>query len=110
MSPYQKVPHSVEESGPPSNSRFPGPKQIHFPIGVSAGLAFFAQLARVPNTQTERYTCTQTTLRARSRKTRQHWLLEWVHWQLGCDNRGSGSWSARANGDCKAQLDRLFTL
>jgi len=54
MSPL-KMPLPVEDLGPPSNAWFLKPTRISsLPNDISIGSAVFAQLSRVPNTQTHR--------------------------------------------------------
>ena len=43
-------------SGPPSNTRFPGPTQVHNPNGMLIGSAIFAGLTSVTDRPTDRRT------------------------------------------------------
>jgi len=51
-----KLPLPIGESGPPSNTWFPGPTQLLNPNGISIGSAVLAGLISVTNRPTDRPT------------------------------------------------------
>jgi len=51
-----KITLHVWEAGPPSNTGFPGPNQVHIPNGISISSAVFAGLTIVTDRLTDRPT------------------------------------------------------